>query len=632
MTTITALHDLGIFDARDLALASTAESYAADLPDLPFVTAWLSCSTRLGHVCLPAQSDFSELAAQAESDCPDIQVPDLQQWFAEICKAPGLSTHPFVGDGARRTPIVLDGEAGHIYLHRWFAAEQRLVAGIRNRAGTGAAPLSPAETAILDSHFPPADNDAADQRRAVETAVAGGNFSIVAGGPGTGKTTAILALIDVFAARLGEGARIALCAPTGKAVARVTESIRGQIDRIAEPARKNTLETLFSFKPASPVSPPATLHRLLGANPQTGRCRRNAGNPLPHDLLVVDESSMIDLLLLDNLLHALKDGARIVMVGDKNQLPAVGSGTVFADLCAAPALQPRISILAHNWRAKDAPDIVDLAAAVNDDKPDEMISLLEASGPGLAWHRDETGADAHAPGNPGPTLQSVALPHWKALRECTAPQEAFAALARFQLLCAVKRGPFGVRSINEQASRLLGEPAAVRRHHGQPILVTVNDPDLGLYNGDLGIVLENPQTRVLEAWFPATESENSARPLALSRLPAHDPAYAMTVHKAQGSEAEEILLVLPDHDSRVLVRELLYTGITRAKKKIHILAPEKSLRAAAARTVRRISGITEKLPRLPDPVAAPLTDESHGTACALLVGRIRRLAPGMEGT
>ncbi len=566
MERVNALLKAEFFDLQDLALAQVAIPYSKDLPDLPFVTAWVSRWTRQGHICLSTALSFSE-SIDSDVDLSTYRFPDLKAWADAVPE-----NHPFVSDGSRRTPLVVDREHGLIYLHRWYMAEQRVADAILDRIHNPGdeCVLTPKDHDRLTFHFP--SPDSAAQKRAVQTAMQT-PFALITGGPGTGKTTTILKLIDLFVHHYGKDVKIALCAPTGKAVSRMEESIREQGGRSTDAS----VQAIARFDSESPTHPPVTLHRLLGLNPVKGTCRYNQKKPLPYDLIVLDESSMVDLLLMHQLVQAMKRSARLVLVGDKDQLPAVGAGTLFADLCKSPGLQACTALLDINWRAKEAPEIVRLAGAINRGAADEAIRLLEDGSGQVRWFREDTAlADL---------LKSGALPHWQKIKQCKTAQEAFRQMAEFQLLCAVRKGERGVSAINEKAMELLGEKRAP--YHGLPIMISVNEYQHKLYNGDTGIML-NDEHGTLRAYFPVA---GGFRSLDLSRLPAYEPLYATTIHKSQGSEAQEILLVLPSRDSAVLTVELLYTGITRARRMVSVFGEEEILRMGITRSVERASGI-----------------------------------------
>lgn len=566
MERVYALLKAGIFDLQDLALAQVAVSYSKGTPDLPFVTAWVSQWIRQGHICLPVTVSFAE-SIDSDEDLSAFCFPNLKQWVESLPK-----DHPFVSDGFRPTPLVVDREHGLIYLHRWYKAEQRVAAAIlqRMQADGDDGDVTPDDQSRLDFHFP--DPESSAQKNAVKIALQK-PFALITGGPGTGKTTTILKLIDLFVHHYGKDKKIALCAPTGKAVSRLEESIREQGERSADEAVK----VIAQFDSESPVHPPVTIHRLLGLNHVKGTCRYNPKNLLPYDLIVLDESSMLDLLLMNQLVQAMRSTAHLVLVGDKNQLPAVGAGTLFSDLCKASGLQACTALLDINWRAKESPDIVTLAKAVNGQDAHETIRVLSASSTQTSWANGDADLDD--------LLSTKALPHWRKLKQCGTAEDAFRQMAEFQLLCAVRKGERGVSAINTRAMEMLGEKRAP--YHGMPIMISVNEYQHKLYNGDTGILL-NDESGKLKAWFPVT---GGCRALDLSRVPAYEPLYATTIHKSQGSEAQEILMVLPDRDSAILTVELIYTGVTRARRMVSVCGSEEMIRRGLGRSVERASGI-----------------------------------------
>lgn len=567
MKRVVKLVESGLFSHQDLALATMAERYDDGQQDLAFITAWVSAWTRAGHVCLSINTPFDALLSEGEG--AEVTVPSLTTWVQQM-----PSDHPFVSDGSRATPLVMDKTNGLLYLHRWYGAEMRVANAIRARSSMNRTELSGEEQRRLKELFP--DPESVAQKEAVQTALSS-PFAIITGGPGTGKTTTILKLIDLFVLHHGDGVLISLCAPTGKAVSRMDESIRGQVNA----SNDKRLKALFSFESDAPVEKPITLHRLLGTHPVLGTCRYHRDNKLPHDLVIVDESSMMDLWLMNQLIHALRPEAHLIFVGDKDQLPAVGSGTIFSDLCGATSLSSVIGQLTKNWRAKEAPGIVELAMAINAGLAEKVTELLAAGNEHVQWHPSAQDFNV--------LLKTRALPVWQKLLACSTASEAFQLLNTFQVLCAVKRGPCGVQRVNELAKSMLKKNE--RYYHGLPIMISANERQVNLYNGDLGVVLAS-EAGELNAWFPDGAGYRS---VALSRLPAHEPVYAMTIHKSQGSEAAHIFMVLPDEPSPVLTKELLYTGITRAKKRVDLYASETVIQASVKKNVSRVSGLAFRL-------------------------------------
>jgi len=409
-----------------------------------------------------------------------------------------------------------------------------------------------------------------EQRSAAEVALSQG-LTVLTGGPGTGKTTTVARLLALLAE--GSRLRIALAAPTGKAAARLQEAVQLEVERL-EPADREALAGLQA----------TTLHRLLGSRPDTSaRFRHNRGNRLPHDVIVVDEASMASLTMVARLLEAVRPGARLILVGDPDQLPSVEAGAVLADLVDGLG-ETKIAALKTSHRFGES--IGELASAIRSGGADSVIEVLRTGGEHIEWIETD---------QPAQHLRKVLLPHALRLREAAIlgdAEEALRTLADHRLLCAHRRGPFGVRYWNRQVEQWLveetGEPIWSPWYVGRPVLVTANDYGLQLYNGDTGV------TVVRDGALRAVIAGSGRQDFATSRLSDVDTMHAMTIHKSQGSQAEEVTVLLPPDDSRLLSRELLYTGVTRAKSHVRLIGSETSVRAAIARRVVRASGLVRR--------------------------------------
>ena len=550
-------------------------------------------------------------------------------------------------------PLIVDAD-GRLYLHRYFDYERRLAARLlapvtlpRHAAAiphdgtaalpSGARPASAAITAadqagaptatevdgvpapavaVLRALFPPHAPDAVDWQQIAAALALRGRLTVVSGGPGTGKTTTVVNLLASLLAA-DPDARIALAAPTGKAAARMLEALRQRALHLPAAVRERL--------PAESH----TVHRLLGALPEGGGFRHNAAHPLAIDVLVVDEASMLDLSLATQLFEAVPADARIVLLGDKDQLSAVESGAVFADLSADPTLSAagkadlaalcglaaeaivppapatptplhdRVVWLRQNFRFAADSGIGEMASAIRGgDVPralavlrepaDGSLSWIEDGGAQLApttWLRVSTGFDAYV----------------AALREGVADVTLVAAaFDRFRVLCAVREGPRGVVAVNAALTRAvrraldvpLGLGAASAWYPGRPVMVLRNDPVLRLYNGDIGLTLPDAAGRLM-VWF--ADRDAGVHAVAPQRLPPHETAYATTVHKAQGSEFDTVLLLLPAEPNRVLSRELVYTGITRARSHAVVVGSSAVLSRAIESPTRRDSGLIARL-------------------------------------
>ncbi|MBY0340772.1 MAG: AAA family ATPase, partial [Rhodocyclaceae bacterium] len=419
---------------------------------------------------------------------------------------------------------------------------------------------------------------------------------LISGGPGTGKTTTLASILALLIeqAQLAlpanrglfdaepQALKILLAAPTGKAAARMQDAIR---------AARGRLPVSDAVRAAMPESA-QTLHRLLGARPQGGGMvwRHDADNPLDCDVLVVDEASMIDLALMARLLAALPPQARLILLGDRDQLASVDAGAVFADLCTAGAATLNVS-----FRFGADSGIGQLAALLRSGAADAAMQLLRSDPDHLQWspEADRAGVVAHA-------LQHYA----DFIRQAgEAPIETvFERFAAFRLLTPLRQGPLGVAALNAEIERGLAARALIppRSHWyvGKPVMIAGNDYALRLFNGDIGICVSDPETTELRIAFAADSEQGGVRLLAPVRLPAHETAWAMTVHKSQGSEFDAVALVLPEAQGDLVTRELVYTAVTRARRSAAIWASEAALRAACTRRIMRHSGLVARLQAL----------------------------------
>ena len=509
----------------------------------------LSAAMAAGHVCLPVAS--AEVGVLRQSR--------------------------LVSDGSP-TPLVLVSaqRGGRLYLHRYYRYEQRLATQLLALAQRRYAVDNLAE--LLDGCFPPEAGETDWQRQAAAVALQRA-LCIVTGGPGTGKTSTVAKIIALLLKACGPGLRLALAAPTGKAAMRLRESLGRGLAGLALPG------DLAAAVPAGA----STLHRLLGVRPDSPAFRHTDDNPLPYDVVVVDEASMIDLAMMSKLVDALPPGARLILLGDRDQLASVESGAVLAD--CSRALPDNTVELQRTFRF-DA-GIKTLAGHVNGQRAEEAWSLIES------------GRFANVRLVRGAPLQR-AVDHYFAYMQMVAGdgdklhyRQVFAMFNRFRILCAVRQGARGVAAVNQAIER--GLQARGCRitpeetwYPGRPVLITANDYSLDLFNGDIGICLPDPvgEGRI-KVWFE--QADGRLRSFLPYRLPQCETVYAMTIHKSQGSEFDEVLIVLPDQDNPVLSRELVYTAITRAKKVVAILAEQEILQAALGRSIERVSGLAGML-------------------------------------
>ncbi|MBK8070376.1 MAG: exodeoxyribonuclease V subunit alpha [Rhodanobacteraceae bacterium] len=506
-----------------------------------------------------------------------------------------LRAHPWVGDGSRMTPLVLSAD-GACYLWRNHVHEARVGSAILARAGHPAH-TDAQDLADLDTLFAPMDPvRASGQREAVRRSL-GRRFLVISGGPGTGKTTTVLRLLLLRlrqAARAGRACAIALAAPTGKAAQRLSQSLRSGLDQLRAQLAGQPGD--WDAALAGVPDGARTLHRLLGADPRADRFRHDAENPLPHDLVVVDEASMVDLGLMRALLDALPPQATLVLVGDPDQLVSVSAGSVLADVVAAAAQGPLadcLAPLAHGWRSGGRLPEVNAAVRAGD-----RAGLERLIGDGVL----ERAAVTDAASLDQRLRRWLQRGEWPALAACAgqpdaAPAEAFAALRQVQLLCALRSGPFGADEVNRSLdARLREQHAGAQWYPGRPVLVRHNDYDRRLYNGDVGLALRADGR--LMVCFESTDADGRThhRLLLPNELPEQDLGYALTIHQSQGSEYEHVAVLLPpDGGNRVLSRQLLYTGVSRARRGLEIWASESSLAAALAQRAERNGGLRVRL-------------------------------------
>ncbi|UYC12332.1 exodeoxyribonuclease V subunit alpha [Xanthomonas sp. CFBP 8445] len=651
---LATLYRTGTLRTLDHAFAHSLARLDPDTPDLVLAGAALaSLAVASGHAGLdPARAS---LLLDSRDAAPPA-LPTADDWTRALAASRWVAQPAAEDPASPDCPLVL--EHGLLYLRRYREYERRLALGLRRLA---VQPLPHSDLAALAPLFaqlfplPPGEgarragegptaNDPSDRQAQAAALALRRALLLVTGGPGTGKTTTIarLLLLRVAQARAAglPPPRIALAAPTGRAAERMAESLRAAVARaLADGVDPALAEAL----PAGA----STLHRLLGVIPDLPRFRHDADNPLPFDLIVIDEASMVDLPLMCKLVDAVADGAQLILLGDADQLPSVEAGDVLAAILQAAgpgdalqaddaqALQPllghgavaddhgglaghRVHLLRGYRQAQDFA-LAPLADAVRSGDADGALRLLR-DGQLAGVHFHDGVDDALAAGG------DALLAHWRALGATDDPAEALRAAARLRLLTAVRAGPQGARGLNARIEQLLAETASGARRlgaaapwfHGRLLLITENSYRHGLFNGDVGICLRDAQG-TLVAWFDGA-GDGQVRGFHPAALPAHESAFAMTVHKAQGSEFEEVWLQLPARDARVLSRELVYTGITRARRALHIAASEAVLRAALARHAARISGLAWRLggaepsgdpppPPRPPPPTPPAKDE-----------------------
>jgi len=590
----------------------------ASEPELWIAAALVSQVTQRGHVCL----DLPQYAGRPFPSGLIIPsagetLPDLECWLSTLRRS------VVVGEPGQYRPLILD-TSNRLYLYRYWHYEQRLLEFLKERVSCPVE-IRPLEILKmgLQRLFPVRDSEPDWQMIAALISVLR-RFAVITGGPGTGKTSTVVRILVLLLEQAGgDKYRIALAAPTGKAASRLKETVR---------LAKEALDCNQEILNLVPVEA-STLHRLLGTVPDSTRFRHHRGNPLPYDAVVVDEASMVDLPLMTKLVDALKNESRLILLGDKDQLASVEPGAVFGDICRASRgnsfspgfratmqavlgkeipensqpdppgkLQDSIVLLEKSYRFGQGSGIGILSRIVNEGGVEEALRVLKEG-----HFRDLVYREI------GPNSLLETDLEDRVLEDCAAYlreddiESAFDAFPRFRILCALRGGDCGVETLNQLLEKLLVQKGLIRRrapwYRGRPILITENDYQLKVFNGDIGIVFptESVGSSLDQSFWVYLPAEGGGfRRIPPLRLPGHETAYAMTVHKSQGSEFDRVLLILPPHPSEVLTRELIYTGITRARKRLEIWGNDEVIRWAISRRTERNSGLRDALWPLPE--------------------------------
>jgi exodeoxyribonuclease V alpha subunit len=594
-----AFNRVGVLVPADLHVAARlARLGGEDDEAVALAVALAVRGPRYGHVYVDLATIRGTAAdVEEDVDLDALPWPDPEPWVRRLAASPLVAVGE---DGPDDRPLRLIGAA--LYLDRYWRDERAVAADLVARsARPGAEVAAEVLAAGLLRLFPGAGSG--DQRAAAATAVMR-PLTVIAGGPGSGKTTTVarvLALLDEqAAAQHRRPPLVGLAAPTGKAAARLEEAVHADAPRldVGPDVRARLLATRAS-----------TLHRLLGRLPDSSsRFRYDRHNRLPHDVLVVDETSMVSLSLMARLVEAVRVDARLILVGDPEQLASVEAGAVLGDIVgpaqtAAPPGGPPVGdgivVLRSNYRFTGC--LADLAGAIRQGDGDRVIQVLSSGEPAVRWLAVDDDIDpARLADTAGlEPVRAAATATGLALVEAAAAGDGGAALAAlndFRVLCAHRRGPAGVGAWTPRIEEWLGAAldgfdATPAWYLGRPVIVTANDYSLRLFNGDTGVVVARPDGG-FGVIFRRGDALISVSP---SRLAAVDTVFAMTVHKAQGSEFRSVAILLPPPSSPVLSRELLYTAVTRAQEQVLVAGSEASLRAAVARPIARASGLTARL-------------------------------------
>lgn len=586
---------------------------------LTLAAALLSRSAGKGHVCLDLNTVDRSIAVTPGEKRSAVIWPETADWIKE------LRTSPMIGSPGEQRPLILD-DCERVYLYRYWRYEQDLIAAIRLRTDSNERALgslnADALRGAIDRLFPSTHkkSESVDWQKVAALVALMKPFCVISGGPGTGKTFTVAKILALLIEQAGDTRFNALlAAPTGKAAAKLGESIMTAVKTLAcSPAVKERI-------PADAQ----TIHRMLDPIPGTPFFRHDKSNPLPADVVIVDEASMVDLALLSKLSAALSDRARLILIGDMDQLASVEAGAVLGDICdrgrrqrfsadfcemarqvigtpledcrteKTRGIQDCIVSLVKSYRFDDQGGIGALSRAINRGDVNRALNLMEA------------GADSRISWQPVSStralFQSLKDPVVRGYRDYLSTGDPLLALERFnrfRILCAVNRGSRGVEALNRMAEEVLRRKGLIKpddiRYHdrwyaGRPILVTANDYGLGLFNGDIGLSAPAAadDSASLVVHFPGLDGDTRGIPAA--RLSGIETVYAMSIHKSQGSEFDRVHVILPDADSAVLTRELLYTAVTRARSSVTIWGQEQVLEKALSRQIIRRSGLREAL-------------------------------------
>ncbi len=641
---------VGEFDRHWLELLARLDPQAS--PALLLAAALARAAIDAGHLCVELTELTSRNLPRPEGAAPPFPSPTVLR--AELARSPLVTAllgadHPEALETteapkfseAAPTPLVL--EDNRLYLRRYQQYEKKLAAAVLRRSAplsdpvpapnfatnlaTNSAPTSapnPAPTSassLIATDLPtalPALAAAAGitfdpEQQAAVLAALNHHLTVISGGPGTGKTTIIfliMALLHQAAVQARQAPpRILLLAPTGKAAARLATAVGEQKARLGAGSKMRGEGKKYQggykvsdHRLADLPETAMTIHRALGYRAESPTSfRHRAANPLAADLVVVDEASMVDIALMSKLLAAVPVQARLILLGDKDQLASVEAGSILGDICAAAEQQPRLApcvvTLSRGFRFDPARGIGALTAAIKTGDSEGALAVL---------HHDSSGQVALAPGANLEQDREFKRLLVEGFRPGLTAEHAAAALEQlndFRLLCAHRRGEAGVEGLNLFCRRLLAAagliPATGEWYRGRPIMISANDYGLGLFNGDLGVIWDSPEDHgELRACFAGGGAE--VRRILPSRLPRHETAFALTAHKSQGSEFGRVALILPREPSPILTRELLYTAISRARRQALIFGTEAVISEAISRKVERASGLAARLSVKPE--------------------------------
>jgi exodeoxyribonuclease V alpha subunit len=554
---LQTFNEAGVLDVSDVRVADGICVLGKESDErVVLAVALLVRGLRSGSVCIQLATIASDIGAD------DMPWPEPAGWVAAV------------RDSALLGHVLHLYNERLLYLDRYWREEKQVCDDLLALQVSKPTSDVPASERLFPAGFE-------EQREAAEIALAQA-VTVLTGGPGTGKTTTVARLLALLAERAQlAGAprpRIALTAPTGKAAARLQEAVQLEVAKL-DPTDRARLGGLQAM----------TLHRLLGSRPDTSsRFRHNRGNRLPHDVIVVDETSMVSLTMMARLLEAVRPDARLILAGDADQLASVEAGAVLADLVDGISARTDMRVATLQTSHRFGESIGLLAEAIRVGNPDSALELLHSGGEHIEFIEADDASDV---------LRSVLLPHALRLREVAlygADDVALTTLDEHRLLCAHREGPYGVRHWNRQVEQWIseetGQPPWSEWYPGRPLLVTANDHGLHIYNGDTGVVVARA-----DGLRAVIAGAGGPLDFATSRLSEVETLHAMTIHKSQGSQADEVTVLMPSADSRLSTRELFYTAMTRAKGKVRVVGSEASVRGAIERRAIRATGLRLRL-------------------------------------
>ncbi|NGP76348.1 exodeoxyribonuclease V subunit alpha [Balneolaceae bacterium YR4-1] len=602
MTPIQKLREEHVFSDIDLEFCRFLEEVDPEINTEVLLAAGLtSYAYRQGNICISLDQESME---QIILDS-NVKFPEQKDWVNKLAHA------KVIGRPGEYKPLILD-ESNRLYLHKLWNYEQELAKNIIARSQKKSVDV---DIKLLGSGikrlFDLTEEEINWQAVAAIAAIYN-NLTVISGGPGTGKTTTVLKILALILEQHEDSSydlSIALCAPTGKAAARLEDSITSSIA---------SLDTKEIIKEKIPLKG-RTLHQLLGARRNSSTFRFNEDNPLPYDIVIVDEASMVDQALMSRLVNALLDDAKLILIGDKDQLASVEAGSVLGSICAmdtnkiSPSFAKRLNkfgldvpdnilennpgkltdgiiLLEKSYRFKEESGIPSFSASINNGNVDEALSLLnDEQLAGISFQKFKSFEQFEE--NLKEDVRQYIIP----LLQTADVNELFDKFQHFRLLSPHRRGPLGVEYLNQKVNSILLKEGLISKfdhwYHGKPIIVNQNEYSLGLNNGDIGICVRDGN----DGYHVLFKSDSGFNSLAPSRLPDFSPAYALTVHKSQGSEFEHIKIILPEKSSGILTRELLYTAVTRSRSSVTVVGKETVLREMINAKIMRSSGLKELL-------------------------------------